>query len=330
MLGQIEILLAFSAVMAAMSLLITVCNQAGSALLNLRGWSLRWGIAAALKNLFPQLKKRASPTSKIFADHIAHEVLVHPLISDSILPVARLAHWRLASAIRFEELARIISVMADPDKGKNLETATWTNEDAVAWLSRRLGPVNDWFGVVMDRVTQHFAFYMRLSTVVIATIMVFSLQVDSISLYNGLSADVKLRNGVLANIESLKAAREALDNASKTDPTKKAAADNSGAQLDQINAEAVGSVADSLRSPLAAARKNVTPLGQLITIALLSLGAPFWFNRLKDLTNLRSVVANKEEKEKERTAAAKVSPGPQQPQRQALASTAERNEGELS
>jgi len=40
-------------------------------------------------------------------------------------------------------------------------------------------------------------------------------------------------------------------------------------------------------------------VGVLATAVLLSLGAPFWFNLLKQLTNLRSVVANKEQKERE-------------------------------
>src|SRR5262249_45384587 len=35
--------------------------------------------------------------------------------------------------------------------------------------------------------------------------------------------------------------------------------------------------------------------GGLLSIILISLGAPFWFNALKDLTNLRSTVAKREE-----------------------------------
>jgi hypothetical protein len=38
-------------------------------------------------------------------------------------------------------------------------------------------------------------------------------------------------------------------------------------------------------------------LGILLAAAALSLGAPFWFNALKNLSNLRSVVANKEQQE---------------------------------
>jgi hypothetical protein len=36
-------------------------------------------------------------------------------------------------------------------------------------------------------------------------------------------------------------------------------------------------------------------LGVLATAALLSLGAPFWFNALKSMTNLRPILASKEQ-----------------------------------
>jgi hypothetical protein len=42
-------------------------------------------------------------------------------------------------------------------------------------------------------------------------------------------------------------------------------------------------------------RRNL--LGILLAAAFLSLGAPFWFNALKNLSNLRSVVATKEQQE---------------------------------
>jgi hypothetical protein len=40
-------------------------------------------------------------------------------------------------------------------------------------------------------------------------------------------------------------------------------------------------------------------LGILVAAALLSLGAPFWYNALKNLSNLRTVVANRQERAQE-------------------------------
>ncbi len=330
MLGQIEILLAFAAVMAALSLIITVCNQAGSAFLNLRGWSLRWGISAMLKNLFSPLKEHPAGDPETYADHIANALLVHPLISDSVLPAGPLDHWRLASAIRSDEMTRILSLLADPEKGKSPEVSTWSQEDAIAWLTHRIERANDWFSVMMDRVTQHFTFYMRISTVLFAALLAFGLHIDAISLYNGLSTDVKLRTGVLANIPALQAAKKAVDDASAAgDPAAQQAAADSGRQLAEISAQAL-TLSESLKNPLAVASRNRTWFGELATIALLSLGAPFWFNQLRTLSNLRSTVATKEEQEKAAQATAEVTtPAAPGPSRQPLGVSETRNEGEL-
>jgi len=47
-------------------------------------------------------------------------------------------------------------------------------------------------------------------------------------------------------------------------------------------------------------RKNL--IGILLTAGLLSLGAPFWYNMLKSVTNLRSVVATKQDEQKKEAA----------------------------
>jgi hypothetical protein len=47
-------------------------------------------------------------------------------------------------------------------------------------------------------------------------------------------------------------------------------------------------------------RRNL--FGILVTAGLLSLGAPFWYNALKTLSNLRPMVATKQEKQKQEIA----------------------------
>jgi len=48
--------------------------------------------------------------------------------------------------------------------------------------------------------------------------------------------------------------------------------------------------------------------GILASAALLSLGAPFWFNMLKTLSNLRPVLANKEQQERQAPANIEIAP----------------------
>ena len=54
------------------------------------------------------------------------------------------------------------------------------------------------------------------------------------------------------------------------------------------------------------AEKNF--LGIVVSMFLLSLGAPFWYSALKQLVNLRSVLANKEDKQREERQTTQATP----------------------
>jgi hypothetical protein len=322
MLAQIEVLLAFAAVMAAISLIITVLNQTASSILGLRGLSLRWGLSALLKSLYPDLdgREKGGQSGPTFAEHIVNRVLLHPLISDSVLPVKRLSHWRLASAIRFEEFKRAVTLLAKPEMGTDPDSRSWTHDDAVAWLSRRVDPIGEWFTVMMDRVTQHFTLYMRVLTVVFGALVVFTIQLDAIDLYNRLNKDVKLRNGILDSLGSLEQA-----NAAATDASGQAVSDEA---LRKVRAEALAAASESLRPLIASPFSSNNYFGMFVSVALLSLGAPFWFNQLKNLSNLRSVVAAKEQKERDEAAKAGAAAGAAEtPKDGPIAAIAERREG---
>src|SRR5437660_6672964 len=102
-LEHFDTLLAFVVILAGVSLLVTILVQMTSALFGLRGSNLRWGLKTLLANADPQLATHA--------EMIAQKVLHHPLISDStfseVLP-RLLSRWRLASAIRKDELLAIL------------------------------------------------------------------------------------------------------------------------------------------------------------------------------------------------------------------------------
>jgi hypothetical protein len=171
----------------------------------------------------------------------------------------------------------------------------------------------------MDRVSQHFAFYMRILTVVFAAVLAVALPIDSVLLYKTLSTDVKLRNGVLTNIPAIEKAADQLRKTENVDGDVESS-------LKDINTAALISVAQTLNGPLRQDKQKAKWPGKLVTIALLSLGAPFWFNQLKNLSNLRSTVAAKEQEERK---AAEAAPATSEPARQAIAAIAERNEGEV-
>src|SRR5580658_6872244 len=115
MLIFLDILIGFASVMLGASLIVTILNQAVSALAAHRGGNLLWG----LRTLFAQIAPGAThlPVLTHHASDLAETVVTHPLISDSIFstgwanlvqkhPVLLriVRRWQFASAILPGEL----------------------------------------------------------------------------------------------------------------------------------------------------------------------------------------------------------------------------------
>jgi hypothetical protein len=126
MLAYLDTLIGFSVVMLVISLLITICTQMGSAMLNHRGSNLLWG----LKTLFANINPRQFPKLTGNAEAVAHAVLTHCLISDSWFSGNKVAQaigrrvpvlhqlvqrYKLAGAIRPTELTEILRHLANND-----------------------------------------------------------------------------------------------------------------------------------------------------------------------------------------------------------------------
>jgi hypothetical protein len=125
-LEHLDTIIAFVVILAGVSLLVTVFTQVVSAFLGLRGTNLRWGIETLLKELDPSLKA--------YAATITEHVLRHPLISDSTLSMMGfklLDRWKLASAIRKEELIEILHSLASPAQPGELRDHSGAEGDSV-------------------------------------------------------------------------------------------------------------------------------------------------------------------------------------------------------
>jgi hypothetical protein len=236
-LEHFDTLFAFVVILAGVSLLVTVLVQMVSAFLALRGSNLRWGLKTLLAHADPELAKHAKA--------IAEKVLHHPLISDSTFSKASglLSRWRLASAIRKEELVEILRCFAQPSRpgepAKALEPweaalhqafDTLTPESAAkltdavpklkqifgddcALSERVLAPLLDaaelpaqidrWFDSVMDRTAQRFVMHTRLWTVIFSFVLAFALHLDAFRLLTQLSTDAELRARLVASADVL-------------------------------------------------------------------------------------------------------------------------------
>jgi hypothetical protein len=152
-----------------------------------------------------------------------------------------------------------------------------------------------WFGSAQDRAEQWFQTHVRIVTIVGAILVSVFLQLDSVEIYDKLRHEPKL-------VEALvKAAPGTLEQ-------------GVAVQQGQVDADAREKAFADLKAKIDSTGFELLPrgwfarwstekfwwfnhlFGLALSAGLLTLGAPFWFNLLKNLTNLRPAVATLVEK----------------------------------
>lgn len=191
------------------------------------------------------------------------------------------------------------------------------------------------FDSTMARVTDAFTMESKLWASAAAFGVAFALQLDAFALVTRLAVDEKMRAELVAvaqaevnrtTAEEAKVPKEASTStaganaAPAEDNTALAAATSAKVEatraLDLLRRPAIDLIPKTLPSPLG---EGKTPRGAwpgiLFSWLLLSLGAPFWFDALKNLLKLRSLLAKKDDADRERRVeaqppAAQTTPAP--------------------
>lgn len=176
-----------------------------------------------------------------------------------------------------------------------------------------LSKLNSCFDQIIDRVSELFTTRTRWVTALISVALALVLHLDAVGLLNRLSVDDALRDRlVAAAIERSEQEREqaAQTAPASTDPVAaiRAAgvADLEGYGLVSFPRtfdEWVGRwrVTEAAPGGLAAGPSHsewaifMQAFGILLSAALLSLGAPFWYSALRDMVKLRSIVARRDD-----------------------------------
>ncbi len=238
-LDRLDTVMAFAALMLGVSLIITVLTQAIGTLLGHRGMYLKEGLVDLLGTLDPQLEPHA--------EAIVADVLTHATSSDSVLlkwvpKVATnnravrwfLGRWKLATAIRPEELVRLLKLCtqgnatrqplidgilaeANPELAreanilaktfKGVTQAEATADQLLKQLSdearQAAGELEAWFNSTMVRVSQRFAVQMRIWTVVCSVLIAFAAHLDAFKLYSQLASDPSQRSAMVGAADAL-------------------------------------------------------------------------------------------------------------------------------
>ncbi len=168
-----------------------------------------------------------------------------------------------------------------------------------------LAKIHSWFDQTIDRTIDRFTITARKVTFFCAAGLVIFLQLDTIALINQLSMDSQLRNTLVQQAMQTSANPPAAPTTSGTPQDVPAAVkqlqQDLNANQDQIHGlaslglfrvpESIGAWAEGFQS----GNIMMKLAGLLISVVLLSLGAPFWYNALKSLIGLRSVIAGKDD-----------------------------------
>lgn len=149
--------------------------------------------------------------------------------------------------------------------------------------------LEEWFNQTMDRVSGWYQRRIKLITLGIGILITILFNVDSINIYKILSTNNKVRGEVIV------AAAGYLEQQNKyqLDPdagsvTAEKLEELLCKQIDPaVNILGIGWPHDSLNDNLRTINWLTAPLGWILTIIAISLGAPFWFDLLSKAMNLR-------------------------------------------
>ena len=324
MLKTIDVLIGATTVVLIFSMAVTVITQAISNLLGRRGKHLMSGLADLIQQL--GIPERA------VSETIAKTVLTHPLIADGKGKMGTVIHReeftkllmdlaggggvttlesgakaKLADMLKQggisdpEQTLKNVRAMAmqleasHPELASDVRQAKALIQEATSDYVAR---VNSWFDQTIDRVSQRFTQYTHWITIAVSLVVVLAVQVDIIAVVDRLSIDDQFRNTVVSSAVkdfSQETAPQSDTNPSSP-PEKSTTAPNvaPGPYYDLLSKAGLitlptnGSWFRQLEDP----RKYP---GMVLSVLLISLGAPFWYGILKNLLGLRSTLAQKDD-----------------------------------
>jgi hypothetical protein len=155
--------------------------------------------------------------------------------------------------------------------------------------SHFVAKIHLWFDQTIDRVSDRFTRHVRLVTFVAGLLLALIIQLDTAALVSRLFTDDALRNTLVTQAESAP-----IDSNLHLSP----------AERQNVHDLATNNVVGvpvsfhdwvrrwSLDDP------GMKLTGILLSSALLSLGAPFWYNALQNLIRLRSLLASKDDQQR--------------------------------
>ncbi len=139
-------------------------------------------------------------------------------------------------------------------------------------VQQELASIMKWFDDTMDRVSGWYKRKVQLILLVLALIITVYLNVDTISLINSLSNNAILRASIVSAAQG----------------TDKSSLDNTNLTQVQTNFQKIQPTLGWTTAPQSANNWILKIVGLLATTLAVSLGAPFWFDVLSKIMQIRA------------------------------------------
>ena len=299
----LEVAIGVAFVYLLLSLMCTILNEWVSGFMAMRSQNLEAGIRHLLsdpdgtglaKQLYehPLIKGLSKPGKR--PSYVPSQLFALALL-DLVAPVDRAAGPKAFTKVR-----QMVAAFPDVQLQKVLLACL---DEAGNDLKAARENVERWFNDAMDRVSGWYRRKTQLIVLVLALLVTLAVNADTIMIANSLSRDAVLRAAIVA------AAQET----AKQPPPEaiEPAAEESGISSRPTDAEApltrITQLRDELQQlqlPIGWSLSNGDPrrlpdpydiqgwfmkvLGLLFTTMAVSLGAPFWFDTLSKLINIRA------------------------------------------
>lgn len=284
----LEIAIGLAFVFFLLSLVASALTEGIAGVFNLRAKTLKRGLEGMIGDAT-----------------VVHELLDHALVRTDLKGRRRRRDPSYIAprsfALAFHDLVDISSKASGPDvatvKVKDKQALRTHTAEVSGSLNAQLAALTGspgaalpgvpalekWFDESMERVSGWYRRESQVISFAVAIVVVIGLNVSALKIADHLAAEPTVRAAVVAKAEA----------ATKEEAPKEPA------ELEKAgeNMETAVNNLEGLHLPIFWAQENVPPwtvtdvgltvVGWLITIIAISLGAPFWFDALGKLSNLR-------------------------------------------
>lgn len=289
MIGLLQVVIGLVFLLLLLSLLVTTIMELISSMLALRGQNLE----KAIRNMLATGEKQGD-LFQAFKNNALYKQLCNYRDSSKLRPPSYLSSENFQSILvdiilKGEDAGKLMQKIEELPNEELKQVLKQLLNDAGYELETFKNKIQSWFNDVMDRAAGWYKRNIQILVTFVGLIVAVVFNADTISVYQNLESNPEELKEVVAMAEAF---------AEKSDLNIQTGG-SVQQQWDQVNS-LIQSEIDQASAPLGLGwhpedLKKMTPsdwvikiLGWIVTALAVSLGAPFWFDLLKKLVNIKS------------------------------------------